>query len=147
MFPVFPVLFPVCSQLKPMKRIAVPSVPSCSASDYFVKCDWGDWKSSERSGNTWNGRNHAVYQSVALFPVEGRSGNSGNKRRELKNGSRRRIWERSKSNLRAPALAPVKPYASWVFAVLLLVATSKPGTCRSAMTPSRICDLAGAPVR
>ncbi len=91
MFPVFPVLFPVCSQLKPMKRIAVPSVPSCSASVYFVKCDWVAWKSSERSGNTGNSRNNAVYQSVALFPVEDRSGNSGNKRRELKNRSRRRI--------------------------------------------------------
>ena len=81
MFPVFSVLFPVCSQLKPMKRIAVPSVPSCSASVYFVKCDWVAWKSSERSGNTGNSRNNAVYQSVALFPVEDRSGNSGNKRR------------------------------------------------------------------
>ena len=91
MFPVFSVLFPVCSQLKPMKRIAVPSVPSCSASVYFVKCDWVTWKSSERSGNTGNSRNNAVYQSVALFPVEDRSGNSGNKRREVKNQSRRRI--------------------------------------------------------
>ena len=110
MFPVFSVLFRVCSQLKPMKRIAVPSVPSCSASDYFLKCDWVAWKSSERSGNTGNSRNHALYQSVALFPVEGRSGNSGNKRRERKNQSRRRIRERPKPKLRAPALAPVKPY-------------------------------------
>jgi hypothetical protein len=36
MFPVFPVLFPVSSQLKPMKRITVPTVPSCSVSDYFA---------------------------------------------------------------------------------------------------------------
>ena len=78
MFPVFSVLFPVCSQLKPMKRIAVPTVPSCSASDYVGKCDWVACKSYERSGNTGSDRNHAVYQSVALFPVEGRSGNSGN---------------------------------------------------------------------
>jgi hypothetical protein len=79
MFPVFSVLFPVCSQLKPMKRITVPTVPICPASDYFIKCDWADFKSSERSGNNGNRRNHALYQSVALFPVEGRSGNSGNK--------------------------------------------------------------------
>ena len=80
MFPVFSVLFRVCSQLKPMKRIAVPSVPSCSTSDYFGKCDWVAWKSSKRNGNTGNSRNDALYQSVALFPVKGRSGNSGNRR-------------------------------------------------------------------
>jgi hypothetical protein len=73
-------------------------------------CDWFARKSSERNGNTGNSRNHAVYQSVALFPVEGRSGNSGNKRRELKSRSRRRIRGRLAPNLWAPALAPVKPY-------------------------------------
>jgi hypothetical protein len=56
------------------------------------QCDWADFKSSERSGNTGNSRNHALYQSIALFPVEGRSGNSGNKGRELKN-------RRSQTNL------------------------------------------------
>src|SRR5208283_1679459 len=80
MFPVFSVLFRVCSQLKPLKRRAVPTVPSCFASDYFLKCDWATSKSSERSGNTGNSRNDALYQSAALFPVEGRSGNSGNRR-------------------------------------------------------------------
>src|SRR5208283_3348449 len=110
MFPVFSVLFRVCSQLKPLKRRAVPTVPSCFASDYFLKCDWATSKSSERSGNTGNIRNNALYQSVAMFPLEDPSGNTGNNRRERRHRSHRRIWERSKPNLRAPALAPVKPY-------------------------------------
>ena len=110
MFPVFSVLFRVCSQWKPLKRRAVPTVPSCFASDYFLKCDWATSKSSERSGNTGNIRNNALYQSVAMFPLEDPSGNTGNNRRERRHRSHRRIWERSKPNLRAPALAPVKPY-------------------------------------
>ena len=110
MFPVFSVLFRVCSQLKPLERRGVPTVPSGFASDYFLKCDWATSKSSEQSGNTGNSRNHALNQSVALFLVEGHSGNTGNKRKERRHRSRRRIWGSSKPNLlRAPALAPVKP--------------------------------------
>ena len=68
MFPVFSVLFRVCSQFKPLERRGVPTVPSGFASDYLLKCDWATSKSSEQSGNTGNRRNHALNQSVAFVP-------------------------------------------------------------------------------
>jgi hypothetical protein len=88
-------------------------LPMCSqllCFQLFRQVRLGRLESCERSGNTGNTENTELYQSPAMFPVEDPFGNSGNKPRELRHRSRRRIWERSKPNLTAPALAPVKPY-------------------------------------
>jgi hypothetical protein len=109
MFPVFSVQFRVCSQLKPLERRGVPTVPTRFACDSFVIGDSADSQSSERGGNTRNRRNQSLYESVAMFPVEGRCGNSGNQWITTRKLTLYRSSGKA-SKLRAAALAPVKPY-------------------------------------
>jgi hypothetical protein len=56
MFPVFPVLFPVCSQFMCLRTNAVPSVPSLASARVRISAEisYVDFRLTGNSGNTGN---------------------------------------------------------------------------------------------
>ena len=76
MFPVFPVLFPVCSQLRASSLIVFPVFPvSAARAMSTVSCI-----PFLRAGNTGNSGNLMVMEGLLHRPPWNRRGTTGNRR-------------------------------------------------------------------